>query len=131
MIAVLFNCILLLNFVIAMLASTYSELTSQSLGLYYDGVIARIPVYEDDFKYGGLIIATPPFNAIAILLVPFFYCVKDERRLIAVNEAFTKVVFVPIALIASTLFAAFSLVMVPFAYLQAIRVKLQNLCRQD
>ena len=131
MVAVLFNCILLLNFVIAMLASTYSELTSQSLGLYYDGVIARIPVYEDDLKYGGLIIATPPFNAIAILLAPYFYCVKDEQRLIAVNEAFTKVAFAPIALLACALFAAFSLVMVPFAYLYAVRIKLQNLCSYE
>lgn len=128
MTAVIFNCILMLNFVIAMLADTYSKLTSQSLGLYYDGVIARIPVYEDDLKYGGLIIGTPPFNVLAIFLVPYYLCVKDEEKLIAVNHAFTKIVFLPIALIMSVVFAALSLALVPFAYLQAINIKLQNLC---
>ena len=130
-IAVLLNCILLLNFVIAMLADTYSKLTNQSLGLYYDGVIARIPVYEDDLKYGGLIVGTPPFNLIAIFLLPYYFCVKEEKRLVAVNEAFKKLVFLPIALIMSCLFAAFSLLMVPFAYLQAIRIKLLNMCGKE
>lgn len=37
------NTVVLLNFVIAILADTYGKLSSQSLGLYYDGIIARIP----------------------------------------------------------------------------------------
>ena len=41
-------------------------------------------------KYGGLIIGTPPFNVLAILLIPYYLCVKDEEKLIAVNNVFTK-----------------------------------------
>ena len=79
-------------------------------------------------KYGGLIIGTPPFNVLAILLIPYYLCVKDEEKLIAVNNFFTKLVFLPIALIMSVVFAALSLAMVPFAYLQAINIKFRNLC---
>jgi len=130
-IAVIINCILLLNFVIAMLADTYAKLSSQSLGLYYDGVIARIPVYEDDALYGGLIIGSPPFNIFAVILVPLYLFIKDEQRLKSINDAYTKLVFAPIALLSSVVFAALSLLMVPFAYLKAVMKKFQNLlCRK-
>ena len=72
MLCIILNSIVMLNFVIAILAGTYSELMPNSLGLYYDGVISRIPVYEDDTKYGGLILGTPPFNFLAVLMVPFY-----------------------------------------------------------
>lgn len=35
----LFNLIVLLNLVIAILAGTYSELSAYSLGLYYDSLV--------------------------------------------------------------------------------------------
>ena len=36
---VIINSIILVNFIIAILADTYSKFMSQSLGLYYDGII--------------------------------------------------------------------------------------------
>ena len=36
---VIANSIIMLNFIIAILADTYSKYSSQSLGLYYDGII--------------------------------------------------------------------------------------------
>lgn len=120
---VLINSIVLLNFIIAILADTYGKLSSQSLGLYYDGIIARIPVYEDDSRYGGLIIGTPPFNVLAVLLVPIFCCVKDERKQRVINDKFVKLLFLPVALLLTVTFMAFNLVMLPFAYLTAIYQK--------
>ncbi len=89
MLAVLINCIVLLNFIIAILADTYGKLSAQSLGIYYDGIIARIPVYEDDSRYGGLIVGCPPFNVLALLMTPFYCCTKSEKRLRRVNHRFT------------------------------------------
>ena len=54
--SVLINAVVLLNFIIAILADTYSNLARSRLGLYYDGVISRINIYEDDEYYGGLIV---------------------------------------------------------------------------
>lgn len=88
-ICVIINCIVLLNFIIAILADTYGKLSAQSLGIYYDGIIARIPVYEDDARYGGLIVGCPPFNALALLMVPYYCLAKDEKQLRRVNHRFT------------------------------------------
>ena len=86
-------------------------------------------MYEDDERYGGLIIGSPPFNVFAVFLVPFFICLKDEKRIRAINESFTKFIYAPIALIDTCIFAIFSLIMVPFAYLNAIYIKLLILLR--
>lgn len=125
---VIINAIIMLNFIIAILADTYSKYSTQSLGLYYDGIIQRIPVYEDDSRYGGLIIGSPPFNVAAVILVPFYCCNKDERRLQSCNDTFSKLVYAPIALVFSILFALMNLVLLPFAYLAAIYHKVALLC---
>ena len=126
-IAVLINGVVLLNFIIAILADTYSKLSKQSLGIYYDGVIARIPVYEDDSRYGGLIVGLPPMNVLALFMAPFYCCIKDENRLRKLNDRFTKVIFAPVALIITAFFVASNLVLLPFAYLAALYKKAQLL----
>ena len=127
-ISVILNAIILFNFIIAVLSATYTDLDSKSQGLYYDGIIARIPVYEDDRRFGGLILATTPLNILSILLIPIFCCCrKDEKQAISINDVFTKIVFAPIALCSVAVFAAFSLVMVPFAYLKALVDKIRIL----
>ena len=115
--AVLVNGIVLLNFIIAILADTYSKLSSQSLGIYYDGIIAKIPVYEHDATYGGLIVGIPPFNVLALLMVPVYALVKDEARLRSINHTFEQVLYVPLGLFLTIVFVALSTALVPFAYL--------------
>ena len=126
-VSVMINNIVLLNFVIAILADTYSKLAEQKLGIYYDGIISRIPIYEDDKRYGGLIVGTPPFNILSLLMIPFYMLVTDEKRLISVNDKFTKVMFAPIAVILTCIFMAMNLLLLPFAYLAAIYKKFQLL----
>ena len=129
--SLLINTVVLLNFIIAILADTYSKLSSQSLGIYYDGIIARIPVYEDDSRYGGLILATPPFNLLAFLIAPYYAFATDERRLKYVNDIFVKVTFVPYALVFSAIFIVCNLVLLPIAYLAALLKKLKLMCRRQ
>ena len=117
---VIINCIVLLNFIIAILAATYSKLSESSLGIYYDGIIARIPIYEDDIRYGSLIVGSPPFNFLSIILVPFFCCIKNEERLKSINNAFTMLMFFPLALLLTIVFMVLNVTMLPFAYLTAI-----------
>ena len=124
-VAVLINNIVLLNFIIAILADTYSKLANDSLGIYYDGIIARIPIYEDDDRYGGLIVGTPPFNMLSIIMIPFYMLVKDESKLRNANDLLVKVMFAPIALCILALFMVLNLVYLPFAYLTAIYKKIK------
>ena len=99
LLCVIINCIVLMNFIIAILADTYGKLSAQSLGIYYDGIIARIPVYEDDSRYGGLIVGCPPFNVLALFMLPFYCFSKSEERLKRVNHRFTQLLFLPVALV--------------------------------
>ena len=126
----LINNIILLNFIVAILADTYTKFTENSLGLYYDGIISRIPIFEDDERYGGLILGTPPFNVFAVVMIPFYVFVKDEERLRRGNDLFTKMLFAPIALILTGIFLALTLAMVPFAYLAAIAKKISLMRRK-
>ena len=76
-VSLIINAVVLLNFIIAILADTYSNLAGSRLGLYYDGLISKINIYEDDKFYGGLIVGIPPFNVLAILVAPVYIYVKD------------------------------------------------------
>ena len=122
---------MLLNFVIAILADVYSKLSTQSLGIYYDGIIARIPIFEDDARYGGLIVGTIPFNCITFPLIPFYIMTTNERTLIKFNDAVTKILFLPLALVSLVVFIAANLVLLPFAYIFAILRKLGMLCQNN
>ena len=125
--ALLLNAITMINFVIAILAYTFTALQSSSLGLYYDGVISRIPVYEDDSRYGGLIVGIPPFNILALVMIPFYALITNEDQLRRMNDFFTKAMFLPIALGYTALFMAVNLLLLPFAYLAAIVKKIKLL----
>lgn len=52
-----FNAVILLNFVIAVLSATYSELQPQSLGLYYDTLINTIK-QRSSSKYNSALTST-------------------------------------------------------------------------
>ena len=115
---------------IAILADTYKKFTEVSLGLYYDGIITRIPVYEDDDRYGGLILGSPPFNVFALLMIPFYLCIKDEDRLRRFNNFVTKMLFTPIAIVTTVFFMFFTSIMLPFAYFAAIFKKIKLMRRK-
>lgn len=68
---------------------------------------------------------SPPFNIVAILMVPYYLLVKDEDRLQKTNDTFTKVLFLPIALLVTLVFIAGNLMLVPFAYLVATVKKIK------
>lgn len=126
-ISVIINNVVLLNFVIAIQADTYSRFSEESLGIYYDGIITRIPIYEDDMHYGGLIVGTPPFNVLGIIMIPFYWCVRDERKLRRCNDIITKIMFSPIAIIVTILFIVLNMCLLPFAYIMAIITKIKIL----
>ena len=127
--SLIINAVVLLNFIIAILADTYSNLMSNKLGLYYDVVISKINIYEDDEFYGGLVVGIPPFNVLAILMAPVYWYVSDQKLLKKINDTFTKVIFAPVALSFTALFMAMNLILLPFAYLAAIlkKAKLVNM----
>jgi hypothetical protein len=75
MIGVIFHCIFLLvnmvlflNFVIAILSSTFAFYENKRLGLYYEVIVGLFPSMEYDERYGSIVCATSPFN---LMIAPF------------------------------------------------------------
>ena len=64
------NLVLMLNFIIAILSDTYTNLGSIKNGLYYDELITAFPLQDWNEEYGMLICAQPPFNVILPLFIP-------------------------------------------------------------
>ena len=64
----LINLVLLLNLVIALLSSIYTNYSDKSLGLYYEIIVGMFPSMEYDNYYGAVVCAQPPFN---LMILPF------------------------------------------------------------
>ena len=79
--SVVINMILMLNLVIAILSETYARLASQRLGLYYDGLIASLPAYQYDPRWGILILVPPPFNIFTVPFILVFLCVHEKKKI--------------------------------------------------
>ena len=62
---------------------------------------------------------------LALPMIPFYLFVKDEKKLKQVNNIFTEVMFAPFAFVLMVCFLAFSLILLPFAYLSAIVKKIK------
>ena len=85
LIIIILNMVLLLNLVISILSETYTRLSNEKLGLYYDGIIEVIPAYKYKKLYGAMIAACPPFNLLILPFLPFFWCTRKKERLRKLN----------------------------------------------
>jgi hypothetical protein len=122
---IIVNMILVLNLIIAILADTYSTFQEHRLGLYYDQVLSRIPVYKNDNRYGVLITTVPPFNILCLFVIPIFYAIKNEDTIAKINQKLQVVGYLPIAIIYGIKFAVSNILMLPFAYIAAIVKKVK------
>ena len=95
----LVNTVLFLNFVVAILTSTFEYYDNKQLGLYYEVIVGIIPLMEYDEKYGSLVCAQPPLN---LLMFPFQWIqllnLRDEF-LVWYNNLMCLLMYLPINLI--------------------------------
>jgi len=78
----LVNLILMFNFVIAILSSTFAFYEEMKLGLYYNVLNSMFAENEWDDTYGALICTKPPLPTF-MLAVPFFpfFLIGGDRTL--------------------------------------------------
>lgn len=67
----LVSAILLLNFLIAILSTTYSFILEKKDGLYVQEVIFHMQKYEFHPRYSSIVSIAPPFNLLFVPTVPF------------------------------------------------------------
>ena len=127
LILLILNSIVLTNFIIAILAETFSKLMSVSLGLYYDGVIQKVPAYNYDERYGGLIIAYLPVSIFSVFLIPVYMLISNEEQLKQITHIYSKIIYIPLCVIMVLFTLVFNMILTPFAYIFAILKKIQLL----
>jgi hypothetical protein len=70
MIFLLINTVLMLNFVIAILSSTFKNYEDIKIGLYYNVLIEMFAKLSWDDKYGCLVCAQQPLNIVLMFCSP-------------------------------------------------------------
>ncbi len=109
------------------LANTYTIYSQRGLALYHDGIIEAIPHYKKDKVYGSLISMCPPMNVIATLFLPFFLLIKDEKKLIKLNNFLLFIGYLPVLIGLTIGFIGINCLLIPFAYLYALIGKIGKL----
>ncbi len=121
-----FNAVILLNFVIAVLSATYSELQPQSLGLYYDTLINTIK-QRSSTKYNSALTSTYQIlSPLMFALLPLYIVFKPRSRQIEqINRIAMLILYFPISVVLLVVFVTLNLLVMPFAYFAAIINKIQ------
>ena len=118
------NGVIVLNLVIAILATTYEEYIGFKRGLYYDNIVASIPRLKYNKYYGSATCALGPFSVIQFALTPMYICLKKGTFLLeTVNHYLTMLFYLPYGLIITAIFAALNLLLIPVGYICAIGSK--------
>jgi len=116
---ILFNAVVFVNLMVALLTNTHSSYALIVKGLYSNNINQIANTYKHDSYYGGLISATPPFNFFMIFLLPF-YLKKPNEVLRTTNLMVMKIVYFPLFFFQFFIFGLVNLVMMPFAYFKTL-----------
>ncbi len=83
-----------------------------------------IPAYKYKKYHGVLIAACPPFNLFILPFLPIFWCNSKKKKLRSLNNTLVKIIFVPFALIYTSIFLVCNILLIPFAYVYTCYKKL-------
>ena len=127
----LINNVLMLNLVIALLSSVYTNFEDKQLGLYYEALVAVFPTLEYDNKYGAVVCAAAPMN---LLIVPFWWITilpLEEEFLKKYNTFLCNILYLPIAIVFTIWFFIVTTCYVPVAYLAHSLALIKTLTNGD
>lgn len=126
-IVVCFN-ILLMNLIIAILASTFERFDNLSNGLYLSKILVTRDELNYDVSYGSIFSATPPLNALQLPFVPAMAVLRyDSAILNQINEFVMKIQYISFMLVLKLVFATVSIALIPLAWIIGIVDKMMSL----
>jgi len=107
----------MLNFVIAILSSTFKNYEDIQIGLYYNVLIELFAKLSWDDEFGALVCAQQPFNLVLAMFSPLMIVYQNnEVRLSQINEGICHILYLPFAMIITSIFTLFNLLTVPVSY---------------
>ena len=125
------NMVLLLNFVIAILSSTYAAYEDKSLGLYYEVIVALFPSMDFDEQYGAIPCAQQPLDIVTLPFQLLTILPLSESFLTNYNSFLCHVLYFPIALVFTITFIIVNIVLTPIAYVSHIISLIQTITNSD
>lgn len=113
--------ILILNLIIAILSNTYNMFDTRSKGLYLSKILNARDELQFNLHYGSMLLTMTPLNVVVLPFVPYALFFQPSVKLnnllmIAQYSVLINVFFV--------FFLAGSILMLPFAYLKGLYVKI-------
>lgn len=105
--------IMLLNFLIAILSSTYSNLEEVKTGLYLRNVINLRQRYAYNRYYSSIVYAGMPTNFMVLFALPFVVSLRSRM----LNKVLMIIEYLTVGIISIFLFLCGVLILLPFAYL--------------
>ncbi|CDW75745.1 UNKNOWN [Stylonychia lemnae] len=115
---VFFSNVLLLNYLIAILSTTYENMKQSGIFKYkknlYQYCERFITCFEEP-AYGELVLHPPPLSYGCIILLPF---VRNRRKMLKLSRLFSMVMFWIENCIFIPFFILFEIIMIPLAYLK-------------
>ena len=121
------NMIIIMNLVIAILATIYEEYSSFKRGLFYDTLIAALPKHKHDRYFGFMVTYPGIFAPLLILLAPVAWALKKVSPPVAYtfNMSLSLIAYLPVGFLATLFFVTVQLLSVPFVYVAVILSKMR------
>ena len=107
----LISLVLLLNLLIAVLSSTFSQLESHGVGLYLQSLIDEFPRYAYHRSLNFLTFRVPPFNILSLLFLP---CARRPSSKCGI--VLEGIYYLPLYLVVLAGVLITDLILFPFAY---------------
>ena len=123
---ILFN-IIMLNFLIAILASIYDSVDNKSNSLYLNQMIKINHSINQNKIYSSLSYSYVPFNLIVTIILPIILKLKSKK----LNSILLLLTYFPVMFVGVVLFFLCSNILVPLSYLIILKAKLLNLFDTD
>jgi hypothetical protein len=73
------NIIIFSNLLIAIFASTFTNIQSNKKSLYLGSIVESLPRYKFHKAYGAYVCGITPLNLIALLITPIFFACGKSR----------------------------------------------------
>ena len=115
---VFFSNILLMNYLIAILSTTYDNMQESGIFRYKVNLYQyceRFMIAFNERSYGEIVLHPPPLSYLAVLMVPFIFCSSVMTK---VSLAFSFMMFWFENVIFLFIFLVFEMVIGPIAYLK-------------
>ena len=115
---VFFSNILLMNYLIAILSTTYENMKETGIFRYKVNLYQyceRYMIAFSDKAYGEIVLHAPPLSYLSILMVPFLFC---EKAIFYVAKSFSYIMFWTENLVFLIAYFLFEILILPLTYLK-------------